>query len=73
MRAEHSTVISQFENKIYVFGGLDFEFKLTNELQVLKFKDVIPHKSYYQQDPAMYRLMKQESMPFSMINGMTQM
>ena len=72
MRAEHSTAISQFENKIYVFGGLDSEFKLTNELQVLKFKDVVPHKSFYHQDPAMHRLMKSDNMSFSIANGLTQ-
>ena len=61
MRAEHSTAISRFENKIYIFGGLDFEFKLTNELQVLSFKDWIPSKRDFEQDPTMHRLMKRES------------
>ena len=46
MRAEHATAVSRFENKIYIFGGLDNEYKMTNELQVLKFKDLIPQKLY---------------------------
>ena len=58
LRAEHSSAVSRFENKIYIFGGLDSDFKLANELQVLKFDDLYPiltkedlvnfpsHKSY---------------------------
>ena len=42
LRAEHATAVSRHENKIYIFGGLDSQFKMCNELQVLKFKDLKP-------------------------------
>ena len=42
LRAEHSSAVSRHENKIYIFGGLDSHFKLSNELQVVKFDDLRP-------------------------------
>ena len=32
LRAEHSSAVSRHEHKIYIFGGLDNHFKLSNEL-----------------------------------------
>lgn len=36
-RSEFSTAGSRQENKIYIFGGIDSTFCLTNEVLVLKF------------------------------------
>ena len=40
LRAEHSSAVGRHDTKIYIFGGLDSAFKLSNELQVLKFDDL---------------------------------
>ena len=36
-RAEFACAGSRYEDKIYIFGGIDSTFVLTNEVSVLKF------------------------------------